>query len=272
MPVTIIKSDKRAREKPCLRCEYSLRKIDSTHCPECGLSVWLSLSNNDSLEWSRADWLRRMTLGLMIMTLAQGFGMVPYALLLVAMFGGQASSGAAYFGWVSVAKVCAALYLVAYHIGLFIVTGSERRYPDRLKGWRVGSWIVGGVAALFGLLLLVWAASPRGFGLLYTAMNFVVLASALVTLGYLRILAKRIPNSTLAKICAWMMLVPVIPFLKVFPIFGLYLIMQSLWLAEVLPVIYLPLSAVLFVVFAMQFRRAAASADKSWAVETAMAR
>ena len=44
MPLVIIKSDRRAREKPCLRCGYSLRRIDSTHCPECGLSVWLSLN------------------------------------------------------------------------------------------------------------------------------------------------------------------------------------------------------------------------------------
>jgi ribosomal protein S27AE len=45
-------SDARAREKPCLRCGTSLRKnLDDKYCPECGLSVWLSLNLNDTLEW-----------------------------------------------------------------------------------------------------------------------------------------------------------------------------------------------------------------------------
>ena len=66
MPLVIIKSDRRAREKPCLRCGYSLRRIDSTHCPECGLSVWLSLNQNDALDFSRPEWLRRMARGLWI--------------------------------------------------------------------------------------------------------------------------------------------------------------------------------------------------------------
>src|SRR5437764_6386117 len=71
MPLVIIKSDPRAREKPCLRCGYSLRKItDSNYCPECGLSVWLSLNQNDTLEMSNPDWLRRMALGLWVLAAA----------------------------------------------------------------------------------------------------------------------------------------------------------------------------------------------------------
>ena len=62
MAVTIIKSDKRARRSRACGASTACRKIDSTHCPECGLSVWLSLSNNDSLEWSRAESLRQMAL------------------------------------------------------------------------------------------------------------------------------------------------------------------------------------------------------------------
>ena len=65
MPLVMIKSDPRAREKPCIRCGYSLRKVtDSIHCPECGLAVWLSLNNNDTLENSNPDWLRRSALAL----------------------------------------------------------------------------------------------------------------------------------------------------------------------------------------------------------------
>ena len=104
------------------------------------------------------------------------------------------------------------------------------------------------------------------------AMNFLMLATGIVTLGYLRRLARRILNSTLARICGWMMLLPVIPFLKVFPFFGIYLLMRMLWLGEILPILYLPVSAVLFVWFATLFRRAAASAELSWASETALTR
>src|SRR3954447_26236447 len=68
---TMIKSDPRAREKPCIRCGYSLRKVtDSNHCPECGLSVWLSLNQNDTLEMCNPAWIRRMALRVGLMFLA----------------------------------------------------------------------------------------------------------------------------------------------------------------------------------------------------------
>jgi len=273
MHVTIIKSDKRAREKPCLRCGYSLRKIESNHCPECGLSTWMSLNNNDALEWSRPEWLRRMSLGLGVMSGAQLLGLAPYVILIWVMI--SAATGKpvqGFFAWVSVAKLCAAVSLLVYHGGMLMLTWSERRYPDRLKSWRIASWVVAGIAAVFALLLMVWALSLAGYGLLYTAMNVVVLAGIFVALGYLRRLARRIPNSTLARVCGILMFVPVVPFLKVFPFFGVYLIMRSLWIAEFLPLIFLPVTAVLFVWFAVQFRRAAASAEKSWEAETLVSR
>src|SRR5438094_695373 len=68
MPLVMIKADPRAREKPCIRCGYSLRKVtDSNHCPECGLATWLSLNQNDTLEMSNPEWLRRMAFGLIVM-------------------------------------------------------------------------------------------------------------------------------------------------------------------------------------------------------------
>src|SRR4051812_9744933 len=71
MPPTMIKSDPRAREKPCIRCGYSLRKVtDSMHCPECGLSVWLSLNPNDTLENSNPAWLRGMAVALLVFAAA----------------------------------------------------------------------------------------------------------------------------------------------------------------------------------------------------------
>jgi hypothetical protein len=272
----MIKSDPRAREKPCIRCGYSLRRIEATHCPECGLSVWLSLNSNDSLDWSRPEWLRRMSMGLLLMAAAQIVGLAPYSMLVILQFAGAAGGKA--FGNIAVwlltggAGMLGAIYLVAYHVGLLLLTHPERRYPDRLRGWRIGSWVVSGIAALTALGLLATSFNPDNFFLWHTPLNVLLLASGIVTLGCLRQLAKRIPNSTLARICAWIMLLPLISFLKAFPFFGLYLMFWFRWLVDFLPVIYLPASAVLFVAFANLFRRAASSSEKSWAAETAAAR
>src|SRR5437667_1226742 len=82
MPLVLVKSDPKAREKPCLRCGYSLRKIlDARNCPECGLSVWVSLNQNDSLEWSRPDWLRMIATGAFVMAAAQMLGILMAALI-----------------------------------------------------------------------------------------------------------------------------------------------------------------------------------------------
>ena len=269
MPLVMIKSDKRAREKPCLRCEYSLRRLgDATHCPECGLSVWVSLNQNDSLDWSRPEWLGRMVMGLWLMAAAQVIGMAPYLLAVVMAF--AQSPGARMLGLLRAANLCALVYLIVYHLGLVWLTWPERRYPDRLKGWRIGSWAACGLAALVALVLVV--AMTQTDVTFASGLNVVLLASGIVTLGYLRQLAKRIPNSTLAKICAWLMLLPLLSFLKVFPFVGVWLLYQMLSLGEFLPILYLPASAVLFVWFSIILRRAAPEAEMHWAAETAITR
>src|SRR4051812_24082878 len=76
MRVVRIMSDAKAREKPCLRCGYSLRKIlDARYCPECGLSVWLSLNPDDSLDRSSPPWTRRLAMASWIMAAAQVIGL-----------------------------------------------------------------------------------------------------------------------------------------------------------------------------------------------------
>src|SRR5580765_57080 len=129
MPLVLVKSDPRAREKPCLRCGYSLRKIlDARNCPECGLSVWVSLNQNDSLDWSRPEWLRQIALGAFIMAAAQVLGIF-MAVLIVAQ---------EIFGWFVTAWVVA-VYLLALNTGMILLSIPERRYPDKWKGYR---WFV----------------------------------------------------------------------------------------------------------------------------------
>src|SRR4051812_27366048 len=85
MYVREFRSDPRAREKPCLRCGRSLRKnLDDRHCPDCGLSVWMSLNANDSLAYSNADWLRKAARGAWVMAAIQ---LVAYAAYFVALAG-----------------------------------------------------------------------------------------------------------------------------------------------------------------------------------------
>src|ERR1700709_2056152 len=78
MPLVLIKSDKKAREKPCLRCGYSLRHIDSLHCPECGLSVWRSLNSHDSLDWSHPLWLAPLSKAAAVLAVVQVIGLIAY--------------------------------------------------------------------------------------------------------------------------------------------------------------------------------------------------
>src|SRR3954451_20694689 len=143
MPLVLVKSDPKAREKPCLRCGYSLRKLlDARNCPECGLSVWVSLNQNDSLDWSRPDWLRGIALGAFIMAGAEALGLLMAGLVVMPwMWGWHASA------WV------VAVYLIALGAGMVLLGAPEKRYPDKLKGYRwfvVGSGIVG---ALFGVMM-----------------------------------------------------------------------------------------------------------------------
>lgn len=303
MPVIMIKGDARAREKPCLRCGYSLRKVDATHCPECGLSVWLSLNQNDTLDWSNPAWLRGMVAGLWVMVAAQAPAIVAFALMLVQwvpamryqqeyervqreveMAGDDNAAMAAAI--VSLppqppppepalrrtAILLAAGYLVAYHAGLFLLVRPERRYPDRLATARGFAWATCGAAALVGLGMAGWAVRGAAPGAFEFAFKLVTIASALVTFAYLRRLAKRYPHATLAKACAWLMLLPAVSLFKVFPFCAYVIVRDFGWLLDLLPALYLPACVVLFAWFARLLRRAAVAADEQWRAETAITR
>jgi hypothetical protein len=74
-------SDAKAREKPCVRCTHPLRQhLDDRYCPKCGLSVWISLNGNDSLDSSKPEWLRASAQGAWILALAQVLALAAYLL------------------------------------------------------------------------------------------------------------------------------------------------------------------------------------------------
>src|SRR2546421_680903 len=73
MPVVIIRADRRARGEPCLRYGYSLRKLmDAKRCPECGLPIFISLGNNQTLEWSNPAWVGKLSLACWMLVGSQG--------------------------------------------------------------------------------------------------------------------------------------------------------------------------------------------------------
>ena len=66
MPFEMMRPERRARLKPCLRCGYSLRhNNESRNCPECGLAVRISRGGDDTLEMSDPAWLRRQQLAVL---------------------------------------------------------------------------------------------------------------------------------------------------------------------------------------------------------------
>lgn len=265
----IIQSDPRAREKPCLRCGYSLRKnLDAKFCPECGLAVWLSLNNNDALDASNPIWLRRLTLAAAALAAAQVAGLLlflglsPFVQKHLAMSAARAGAVACFIG---------GLYFIGYNVALLTLVWPERRYPDRLRTHRIATMIVAGFSFLVGLILLSGGIAGRvrdAEGLAFW-LNAVLLADAAATFAYLYRLARRIPNSLLARLCGYLMLLPLLAFAKSFPFFAVFLAFEALHFLQYLPWAYLPISTGLLIWFAIIFRKSAKSAAEHWAAETA---
>ena len=92
--------------------------------------------------------------------------------------------------------------------------------------------------------------------------------SVLATWLFLRKLAQRVPNSAAARICGWLLLAPVLSFLKIFPLYGLFLAYQFAWVFLYAPLFYFPGTAVLLAWFARAFYRSAGHGAEHWARET----
>jgi hypothetical protein len=297
MPVTIIKADPRAREKPCLRCGYSLRRLtDGTHCPECGLSVWLSLNQNDTLEMSNPEWLRRMAVALWVMAAASLVSLAAYVPTSMQMFRTmqyrqqvhQAMRAAERASddpnaWAAAIQIrrmppprpdplvmhvlwtVGTLGFVAYNGGLLVLTSDERRYPDRLKSLRVGAKVIAGLAGLAVVMAFLQMLHPTPLGFPEWTTRLAAVGAAMLAWNYLRVMARRMPHKTLTRVAGWMTVIPLVSLFYSF-------IRDSDWPPDLIPLLYLPASAVLFLWFARALRQAATVADRNWTTETAMTR
>lgn len=273
MYVKIIHSDARSREKPCLRCGYSLRKLfDIRHCPECGLSVWLSLSNNDSLDASNPAWLRRMSFAAWGMAGVTAIGILAYAVVLLATFG--------HHGRRTTMKILlAGAFMITYHAGLWFLAAHEQRYPDKLKVYRIAAQVIAVIGVLCGFLLLCGgfdrvANGRLQMGLLMSwdlPLKAICLAGAISTFAFLRKLARRTMNSRLSRLTGYLLLGPVTSLVLVWPILVFYLSGYVVFVLSYLPWIYYPASVAMLVWYAMTFRGCADNAEKHWSAETVSA-
>jgi hypothetical protein len=335
MYVREFRSDPRAREKPCIRCGLSLRKhLDDRYCPDCGLSVWMSLNANDALDYSNANWLRKASRGAWVMSAIQTVALVAYVVALVGIATSTAASvgkmtaaarhqahragrhapaaaatqpasqptsqpaetsaadgaewegeedrfdsgfGSVAPGVLSAAAGLSGLYFVLQAGGLVLLTPHEQRYPDRAKSMRTAARVAAVISGLVGLGLLALAARTLHSGTgpnaaaawgLMLLVEIVFAGCAFCCWLWLRPIARRAGKSSLARLCGYLLFLPVLPFLKAAPFLGLYLFYLVAPLLHFLPVIYIPLSVYLFARFALLLRQAVPHAEAAWAAET----
>ncbi|HEV2293770.1 MAG TPA: hypothetical protein VGR35_07930 [Tepidisphaeraceae bacterium] len=277
MPLVRIQSDPRARLKPCLRCGYSLRNNpDARVCPECGLSVWLTLGGNDDLEMSNPQWLRRLALAAGLLAGAN-----------VALFGGV---GMIHFGkylWNGNPRFTTFLswpydvvlpwFLVAYlglsALGLFLLGGHEGRYPERARSRRTMALAGAGVAAVFVLWLIVWQLTRNT----RPPMFLVVVAlcgQAAAGWMYLAEVARRVPSQRARRLCRGLAIALGIAVLALIfsGSFRLFLALVNPWSRFALGwtlflLIYPPLAVGLLAYFARTFHKASQAARRNWEPE-----
>jgi hypothetical protein len=176
-------------------------------------------------------------------------------------------------GWPYVPFLAAAYELIMA-AGLLLLANEERRYPDKWKGYKWGCRIVAGLLVIAAIASLVIGFAGRrqflAFGFTEVSLNVSIVAATLATVAYLRPLAKRIPSSKAARLCAWMMLAPAVSLLKAFPLYTFFMMLDFggviiAWL----PMLFLPATAGLLVWFARSFKRASHAARQGWEAESA---
>ncbi|MGB7159165.1 MAG: hypothetical protein WBD40_13945 [Tepidisphaeraceae bacterium] len=273
MPLVMLKSDPRARLKPCLRCGYSLKNItDSRNCPECGLAIWISLSGNDDLEMSSPEWLRRLATGTALLACANVALIAGVALLHLARMFPYAFahvSGLEALPWLLAA------YLTISGGGLFLLGAHEARYPERVRGLRRAAIVMGGVAVGFAAWVVVWRLTrntvPPRFLLI-----IVTFGQAFVGWSYLAVLARRIPSRRAERLLRGLALTVGIAaaamilngsFWFALALFDPWSRLVIAWTLFLL--LYPPAALWMLIHLAIALRRAARAAEKNWGAESA---
>jgi hypothetical protein len=271
--MVMLKSDPRAREKPCLRCGYSLRHIaDARHCPECGLSVWLSLSGNDDLEMSNPAWVSRLTLAAAAMALAHGILFGEAAWLLLLPFHRIAPGWGMWYGL----PLMLASLLIVSGTGLLIFAIAEGRYPERARGFRTAAKVVGGLSlGIAGLLVFLRARGIYPIESLYWVFMFAH-APGIVAWAYVRHVAQRIPSRRIRQIARVLVIALILSMVWTFTrgSFLPYMIVlmpwgKSLFAWSAFLLVYPMVGAAASIFLARVLYKASKVAQKNWTSESA---
>ena len=149
-------SDKRGRLKPCLRCGYSLVHIaGARNCPECGLAVRVSLSDNRGLPWSNPRWQRYLAVAFGLM--AFGFfctilGSVGFWITIEVHQGYYSLHDADRSIVYRFSRLTGELSPVICGLALCLLAKGEQRYPDKSLGARRIALGAGIFILILGLL------------------------------------------------------------------------------------------------------------------------
>lgn len=172
----------------------------------------------------------------------------------------------------------AGIYFVLEAGGLVLMTVHEQRYPDRARTTRLVARIMAGVAVGVGLILIATAVREwTGGRAINEAISWLELLMVEVTFAacaaaswfWLRPVARRGGKSSMAKLCGYLLFLPVLPFLKAAPFLGLWMFYLVSPLLYLLPLAYIPLSIFLFARIAVLMQQAAPHAEQAWASESA---
>ena len=268
MPLVMIKSDPRARLKPCLRCGYSLRNVpDARLCPECGLPIWLTLGGNDDLEMSNPTWVRRLSFAAGVMAL----GHVVLFLAVVVLHAWVLTTDEErylYFDPGSIAPFVGGAYLALCGLGLILLGTDEGRIPERVRGLRRATLIAGCIAFAAGVSFMT---PYYGWHMPMVLALLIAAAQAAFGWAYIQKLARRIPSNRIAFFAQYLWIGVVIVFASlvlrgtVWAMWILYEPWSKPVLAWTLFLLVYPIVAVaLLVRIALTLRRAAIGADRNW--------
>ena len=274
MPLVMLKSDPRARLKPCLRCGYSLRNVpDARACPECGLAIWITLGGNDELGMSNPAWLRRVALGAVALA-ASNLALIG-GVIVGWLFGQLVTSPAVVpRSYVFLMSMSLVAHLTLGAAGLAVLGASEGRYPERAGGLRRAVLAGAGAAAALAVWLVAWQmahVAPRPPNFLIVV---VALGQAAAGWAYLAAVAERIPSRRLVKLSRGLLIATGIAVASLIfrGSYWLFLIMIVPWSRPALPwtlfiLIYPPIAAATLIYLARTFRRCAAEAETNWGRE-----
>jgi uncharacterized membrane protein len=162
-------------------------------------------------------------------------------------------------------------------IGLARLASNEHRYTDRQRNARLAARIVAGVSTFIGVATLMlglthlaqgWPAHTAFAWILLVVVELTFAAVACAGWIYLRPIARRGSRSGLAKLCGYLLFLPLLTVAKAAPFIGFWFLYLLMPLATLLPLAYLPLSTVLFVKFARMLSSAAPHAQAAWDAES----